>query len=347
MERIEAALCLPLLIKGKIIGMIVLGNKISGDPYFEQDIKLLINLSSQASIAFQNAKLYSEIQKFNKKLEDEVEKATKELKEAYEELQKLDKAKSEFVSIASHQLRTPLTAIKGYISMMLEKVYGNPPQKMKDPLKNIYASNERLIKLVNDLLNVSRIEAGRIEIKKESFSLEEVTISIIKELKNLAENKNIYLKLAKHKKTLSNVFADKDKIRQAIANIIDNAIHYTDKGGITVEIKENKNNLQIAIKDTGEGMTKTEIISLFESFSRGKAGTKLWTEGTGLGLYVTKKLITLNEGKVWAESEGKNKGSTFYIELPIKKTYVQKNTHYRRRKHTKGNVLRQIRPSGP
>lgn len=318
MKKIEAALCLPLFIEEKISGMIVMGNKLSGEPYSTQDIELLNTLSNQASIALQNAKSYSEIQGFNKKLEDEVEKATKELKEAYEELQKLDKAKSEFVSIASHQLRTPLTAVKGYISMMLEKVYGNPPEKMKLPLKNIYASNERLLKLVNDLLNVSRIEAGRIEIKKESFSLEEVTSSIIKELKNLAENKNIYLKLAKPKKTLSNVFADKDKIRQAIANIIDNAIHYTDKGGITVEIKENKNKLQIAVKDTGEGMTKTEIISLFESFSRGKAGTKLWTEGAGLGLYVTKKFITLNEGKVWAESEGKNKGSTFYIELPIK-----------------------------
>ena len=211
MKKIEAALCLPLLIEGKIMGMIVLGNKISGDPYFEQDIDLLVNLSNQASIALQNAKLYSEVQGFSKKLEKEVEKATKELKEAYEQLKKLDKAKSEFVSIASHQLRTPLTAIKGYISMMLEKVYGNPPEEMNVPLKNIYTSNERLIKLVNELLNVSKIESGKIEIKKESFSLEEMVSSIIEELKGLTDKKNIYLKFEKSKNHLPKAFADKEK----------------------------------------------------------------------------------------------------------------------------------------
>jgi len=318
MKRAEASLFLPLFIEKKIIGIIVLGNKISGDPYSEQDIDLLTNLSDQASISLQNAMLYHKVKGFGEKLEKEVEKRTKELKEAYEKLKKLDRAKSEFVSIASHQLRTPLTVIKGYISMMLEKDYGNPPEVMKPPLKNIYTSNERLIKLVNDLLNVSRIEAGRIEIKKESFSLEEIVKSIIEELKGLTEKKGIYLKLEKPRKSLPNISADKDKIRQAIVNIIDNAIHYTVKEGIVVKIEEYGNKLRISIKDTGEGMTKTELSCLFESFSRGKAGTKLWTEGAGLGLYVTKKFIELNKGKIWAESTGKNKGSTFYIELPIK-----------------------------
>jgi len=245
-------------------------------------------------------------------------KRREEIEKLYKELEKLDKAKSEFVSIASHQLRTPLTAIKGYISMMLESDYGNPPEKMKLPLKNIYTSNERLIKLVNDLLNVSRIEAGRIQIKKESFSLQEMINSIIEELKSLTGNKNIYLKLEKLKQKLPNIYADKEKIRQAIVNIIDNAIHYTTKGGINVKIDEHGSKLRVIITDTGEGMTKTELSYLFESFSRGKAGSKLWTEGAGLGLYVTKKFIELNKGKIWAESQGKNKGSTFYIELPIK-----------------------------
>ncbi|MBL7142487.1 MAG: GAF domain-containing protein [Candidatus Pacebacteria bacterium] len=318
MKRIEAGLCLPLLLENKIIGMIVLGNKLSGEPYSQQDIELLTTLSNQASIALQNAQSYSKIKNFNVRLEKEVNKATKELKEAYEELQKLDKAKSEFVSIASHQLRTPLTAIKGYISMMLEKDYGNPPKAMESPLKNIYTSNERLIKLVNDLLNVSRIEAGRIEIKKESFSLETMINSIIEELKGLSDKKNIYLKFEKSKKSIPNVSADKDKMRQAIINIIDNAIHYTVKGGITIQIQKQGNKLKIIITDTGEGMTKNELSYLFESFSRGKAGNKLWTEGAGLGLYVSRRFIELNRGKVWAESAGKNKGSTFYIELPIK-----------------------------
>lgn len=317
MKRIEAALCLPLFIEEKIIGMIVLGNKVSRDPYSSQDIDLLTNLANQASIAFQNAKLYSEIKGFGQKMEKEVKERTKDLKEAYEELKVLDKAKSEFVSIASHQLRTPLTAVKGYISMMMEKSYGKPPEKMVKPLSNIYASNERLIKLVNDLLNISRIESGRTEMKYEEFSLEEIITSLVEELKSLTLEKNIYLKFEKPEKPLSKILADKDKIRQVILNVIDNAIRYTEKGGVTIEIKILDKKYQIKISDTGEGMTKEEISNLFESFSRGTAGTRFWTEGAGLGLYIAKKFVEMHKGEIWAESKGKNKGSTFIIELPI------------------------------
>ena len=317
MKKIEAALCLPLLMERKMIGMIVLGNKISGDPYSEQDIDLLTNLSNQASIALQNAKLYSETKGFSEKLEKEVEKRTKELSEAYEELKRLDRAKSEFVSIASHQLRTPLTAIKGYISMMIENSYGKPPKKMQKPLENIYSSNERLIKLVNDLLNVSRIEAGRMEVKPEKASAEEIVKSVVEEMTNEAERKGIYLKVEKPKKPLPKISVDKDKIRQAILNIIDNAIRYTNKGGITIKCEVQNEKYQIEVADTGEGMTKEEISHLFESFSRGKAGARFWTEGAGLGLYVAKKFVDMHGGKIWAQSLGKNKGSIFFIELPI------------------------------
>jgi len=317
MKKIEAALCLPLLMERKIIGMIVLGNKVSGDPYSEQDIDLLTNLSNQASIALQNAKLYSETKGFSEKLEKEVERRTKELSEAYEELKRLDRAKSEFVSIASHQLRTPLTAIKGYISMMLEKTYGKAPKKMQKPLENIYSSNQRLIKLVNDLLNVSRIEAGRMEVKPEKTSAEEIVKSVIEELENETERKGIYLKMEKQKKPLPQISLDKDKIRQAFLNIIDNAIRYTNRGGITVRCRVQNEKCLIEVTDTGEGMTKEEISHLFESFSRGKAGTRFWTEGAGLGLYVAKKFVDMHGGKIWAESKGKDKGSTFFIELSI------------------------------
>ena len=318
MKRVEAALCLPLLIEDKIIGMIVLGNKISGEPYSTQDIELLTTLSNQASVALQNAHLYSEVKGFSKKLEQEVEKATKELKEAYEELKKLDKAKSEFISIASHQLRTPLTAIKGYISMILEGSYGQLGEKNKKPMENIYASSERLIKLVNGLLNVSRIEAGRIEINMEKLSLEEIIKEIVKELKPAAEEKNLYLKFKKTEKPLPKISLDKEKIRQVIMNITDNAIKYTEKGGITVKLQAGAQKLKIVISDTGEGISQEEASNLFTSFTRGKVGTRLWTEGAGLGLYIAKKFTEMHNGKVWIESPGKGRGSTFYIELPIK-----------------------------
>jgi len=235
-----------------------------------------------------------------------------------EEVEKISKAKSEFLSIASHQLRTPLTAIKGYISMMREKIYGKPPEKMERPLENIYTSNERLIKLVNDLLNVSRIEAGRMEMKLEKSSLEEIITSVVEELKNVAKEKNIYLKWEKPKKPLPKISVDKDKIRQVIMNVADNAIRYTEHGGVIIKCKMKNEKCEIEVSDTGVGLTKYELSKMFESFSRGAAGTRLYTEGVGLGLYVARRFVEMHKGKIWAESKGKDKGSTFYIELPIK-----------------------------
>ncbi|MBI4101354.1 MAG: GAF domain-containing protein [Candidatus Nealsonbacteria bacterium] len=319
LKKIEAALCLPLLLEGKLSGMIVLGNKISGDPYSDEDLNLLTTLSSQASIALQNAKLYSETKGFSKKLEGEVEKRTKELQDAYEELKKLDKAKSEFLSIASHQLRTPLTAVKGYISMILEKSYGAVPEKIEKPLKNVSLSNERLIKLVNDLLSISRIEAGRIEMNFEKLEkIEELIASVMEELKNVAEEKDLYLKFEKPKPALPPIMIDKEKLRQVILNLIDNAIRYTQKGGVTIraEMLKGQNLLRIEVSDTGAGMTEEELAKMFESFSRGTAGARLYTEGAGLGLYIARKFVEMHRGRIWAESKGKKQGSTFFVELP-------------------------------
>jgi signal transduction histidine kinase len=317
MKRIEAALCLPLLFEGKIIGMIVLGNKLSGEAYSAQDIDLLTTLSQQASIAFQNARLYSEIKGFSEKLEKEVEKRTEELKKAYEELKKLDIAKSEFISIASHQLRTPLSAIKGYLSMILEGSYGNLPEKVKKPMENVYQSNERLIKLVNDILSVSKIEAGEMEMNWEREDLREIIKEVISELSIKAKEKNLYLNFEEPKE-FPKVLLDREKIRQVILNLVDNAIRYTQKGGVTVKLQIANVKLQIVVSDTGEGLTKEEREKIFERFSRGTAGTKFWTEGAGLGLYIARKFVEMHKGRIWAESEGRGKGSTFYVELPMK-----------------------------
>jgi len=240
------------------------------------------------------------------------------LQEAYQKLQKLDEAKTEFISIASHQLRTPLTAIKGYISMIIEGTYGKVPQRAKKPLKNVYKSNERLIKLVNDLLNISRIETGKIKLELEKISPEVIISNVINELEIEAKNKGIKLIFEKPKRKTSEIMLDREKIRQVILNIVDNAIKYTKEGQVVIKTKKRLKSLLIEISDTGEGMTREEISNLFKSFSRGRAGARFWVEGAGLGLYVAKKFVEMHNGKIWVESEGKGKGSTFYIELPIK-----------------------------
>jgi len=237
----------------------------------------------------------------------------KKLQKAYQELQRLDKAKSEFISIASHQLRTPLTAIKGYASMLLEGSYGKIPNKAQKPLENICKTNEQLINLANNLLNISRIESGKISLDVQKFSIEKLLKEIIAQLKIEADKKGLYIKFKKET-PVPEIFGDLEKIRQVLINIIDNAIKYTFKGGVTVSIKSIDSKVLIKISDTGIGMDKQEFASLFESFKRGEIGAKMWTGGAGIGVYIAKKFIDLHKGKIWAESEGKNKGTTFYID---------------------------------
>ncbi len=244
-------------------------------------------------------------------------KTKRRLGKAYQELKKLDQAKSEFIAMASHQLRTPLTIIKGYVSMLLEGTYGTLSLKSKRPLRGILESNERLIKLVNGLLTISKVEMGKIEMQFEKVDLSTLLSGLIKEFEFKAKEKGIYLRLERPKQVLPILIVDRNKLRQVIFNVLDNAIRYTNKGGITLRHEENKGRCLIIIKDTGAGMTKKETSNLFSSFSRGSAGINLWREGTGLGLYVAKKFMELHKGKIWAESKGKGKGSTFYIELPL------------------------------
>jgi len=252
------------------------------------------------------------------KMRKEVQKMANDLEKTYRELKKLDEAKTEFISIASHQLRTPLTIVKGYISMLMEGSYGELPDKANKPLKNVFDSNERLIRLVNDLLTVSKVETGRIEVEFGMASIEEIISSLVDEFELRAKEKGIYIRWEKPKTPLPKLIIDKEKIGQAILNILDNATHYTGKGGITVKTKALKSKIQIIISDTGEGMTRKEAEKLFTSFSRGSAGVRLWAEGAGLGLYIARRFVDFHKGKIWAESPGKGRGSTFYIELPMK-----------------------------
>ncbi|MCX6760736.1 MAG: ATP-binding protein [Candidatus Nealsonbacteria bacterium] len=246
-------------------------------------------------------------------------KYREKLQDAYQELQKLDKAKSEFVSIASHQLRTPLTAIKGYVSLLLEGSYGKLTDKNRPPIENVYQSTERLIKLINELLNISRIEAGGVDMNFEETPIEEVINLAMEETKMQAEKKKLYLKLEKPEASLPKIFIDKDKMKQVIMNLMDNAIKYTNQGGVTIRAKSHDSKVRIEISDTGDGMAEEEISKLFKSFSRGSAGNKLSAEGAGLGLHIAKRFVDFHNGRIWAESPGKGKGSTVFIELPIRR----------------------------
>jgi signal transduction histidine kinase len=245
-------------------------------------------------------------------------KLREELEKAYVELKKLDTAKSEFISIASHQLRTPLAAMKGYLSMILDENYGPITARIKTKLQNVFLSNERLIRMVNDLLNVSRIESGRAELNIEETSVEDIIKGAVDILKLQAKDKKLHLIWEKPDKTLPKILVDADKTREIILNIIDNAIKYTQEGDVKVTAKAKQDSVLIKIADTGAGMSEEEIAKMFKSFSRGSAGNQFFTEGMGLGLYIARQFTDMQHGKIWAESDGKGKGSTFFLELPTK-----------------------------
>ena len=317
MEKTETTLYLPLIIEDRLIGLFVLGKKVSGDAYTVQDIGLLETVASQVSIAINNAQLYEQSQYFNQILRIRVVEATKELAGAYRELKKLDDSKTEFLSLASHQLRTPLSAIKGYLSMVLEGSFGKLQKETEEALRNVYESNERLIVLVNDLLNITRIEAGKLEYKPIKTDLDKLINSVVNELKITAEKKRLDMKYTD--KNLPYVLIDPGKIRQVLINLIDNAIKYTPHGEVVIKTSvRNKKEIVIEVRDTGIGISKDKMEHLFEWLSRGKGALRLDAGGFGLGLYIAKKIIERAGGKVWAESPGENKGSTFAFSLPIK-----------------------------
>ena len=249
---------------------------------------------------------------------EEIQRMSWKLQKAYQELKKLDEAKSEFIAMASHQLRTPLSIIKGYISMLIEGSYGKLEQSPVKVLKKVFGSNERLVKIVNDLLSMSKIELGKLDVVKKKTQIQDLINAVLEELKPRADTKNLNIKFEKSEQKLPEIKIDSLKIRQVIFTVVDNAIRYTEKGDITIKTRALNSKIQISVSDTGVGMAKKETEKIFESFTRGAAGINLWIQGTGLGLYLAKKYVELHNGRIWAESLGKEKGSTFYIELPIK-----------------------------
>ena len=261
------------------------------------------------------------------KRKEELQIMSDRLATANDQLRKLDNAKSDFISIASHQLRTPLTAVKGFVSLLMEGTYGDINAKARDALNKVYISNERLIQLVENLLNVSRMESGRIEYEFKKGKIEDVLDEIKDNLLFIARKKGLYLNFNLPKEPLPEIKMDFDKMREVLTNLIDNGIKYASRGGVTVRAELAAANLQlttnnpqlirITVSDTGIGIPKDSLPYLFEKFSRGKDTARLHATGTGLGLYVAKNIVEAHHGKLWAESEGEGKGSRFILELPV------------------------------
>ncbi|MCC2630858.1 MAG: sensor signal transduction histidine kinase, partial [Candidatus Paceibacter sp.] len=252
------------------------------------------------------------------KLAKDLEKSNERLEEANERLKELDKLKSEFVSLATHQIRSPLTAIKGYVSLIQEGDYGPISNEVKGALDVIQQSSNNLVTIVGDFLDVSRIEQGKMKYDFTKFDVQKLTQQVVTELKPNVEKRGLVLNFSYDEDKNYMTVGDLGKLKQVIGNIIDNSIKYTPKGHIDVAVvKPTENKILIRVSDTGVGINPNVIPKLFQKFSRASNANEVNILGTGLGLYVAKQMIEAHKGRVWAESEGEGKGSKFYIELPV------------------------------
>lgn len=297
--NIMTSIAYPLSIGERVLGIIVLCMNRSYDSLNEFEKESINSFINVISVALDKALLYEQIKVANKKLKE------------------LDRQKTEFVSIASHQLRAPLTAIKGYSSMLLEGSYGELAEKSRLPIDNIFESSNRLVAIIEDFLNITRIELGKMKYEYSDFNIKELVEKIVNELRPTVEKKGLIISFEAAEGDYF-FHADEGKIGQVIGNIIDNALKYTPSGSIKVSLSSVDGRIKIIVSDTGVGLEAEDISKLFEKFIRVDGAGNVNYSGTGLGLYVAKQMVEAHKGKIWVESPGKNKGSTFFVELPIK-----------------------------
>jgi len=296
-------------------GYLILGNKRSGNPYNKQDLQVLDIIANELVIAIQNALRFEEIEAFTVTLQQKVDDATRQLRRTNEKLKALDETKDEFISMASHQLRTPLTAVKGYVSMVVEGDAGKLNKQQKELLDQAFSSSQRMVYLIADLLNVSRLRTGKFVIENKVTQLADVVAGEMEQLKETAKGRDQTLTYTKPDK-FPELMLDETKMRQVIMNFTDNALHYTPKGGhISVNLVDKGQSVEFTVVDDGLGVPKSEQHLLFGKFFRAGNARKARPDGTGLGLFMAKKVIIAQGGAIIFTSE-EGKGSTFGFTMP-------------------------------
>ena len=280
------------------------------------DLDILVTISNHVSVAIDNARAYQALEQFNQTLEDRVQERTEALQKANERLREHDRLKSMFVSIASHELRTPMTSMKGLVDNMLDGLTGSLTERQSFYLSRVKRNLERLTRMSNDLLDLSKIDAGVMQLSCAPFSVEELAHEVVDVMQPVAKQTSLNLTLDVQS-PLPTIIGDRDKLDQVLTNLINNAMKFS-KPGTDVQVEGRMRSdqmVQVCVKDSGCGIPPSEIPHIFERFYRGES-VAVEARGSGLGLAISKSLVELHGGKIWVQSHV-GKGSEFFFTLPI------------------------------
>lgn len=311
----ESFITAPITARNEPVGFILMGNTSLYGKVTEGDTELLSILASQIGTAIENTKLYTELFSSHKELERRVVERTQELEKLNEELKRLNKMKSDFISAVSHELRTPLTSIKGYASILMTGKLGDVLPAQKERLEKIDKHSNSLVHLINNLLDIARIESGKVQMEMKDISIKEMLDSIIDIISPQVKEKNISLKI-NSKIKFDKIKADQSQMERVFLNLLSNAAKFTPENGkITIDIEEKDNDTQFSIEDTGIGIPPQDIQKVFQEFFRADNALDQKIKGSGLGLSLVKKIIEAHKGKIWFDSE-LDKGTRFTFTLP-------------------------------
>ncbi len=295
----RAEMAIPIIVGENVIGVFDVQSEKAGH-FSQEDANIYNTLATQVGIALQNARLY------------------KQQSATVAQLRELDRLKSSFLANMSHELRTPLNSILGFADVILEELDGPLTPYMDNDLRLIQKNGQHLLHLINDVLDMAKIESGKLNLIIEKFNLHEIMEDVSSITSSLAHEKDITLLIDADSDHEVEINADRNRLRQVMINLVNNAMKFTEKGKIAIHVTREENNVLISVKDSGIGINPAQLEAVFQEFTQVDSSTTRKVGGTGLGLPISRRLIEMHGGRLWAESTGiEGEGSTFYVFLPI------------------------------